>query len=198
MLEFDETALKNGLTALSYRKQLAFMLFLCERMAPGLQQFANDTGYDLSPYRECLEKGWAYLEGRPDPDGYERLAQNCVDNAPDTEDFDHVLRSAALDAALSISDLMTFLCDRNIGHIVEAAGWARDTVALYVDGVESDTPVSLPLDRVMKHPLVQQELKRQKQDLAFLASLPDDQGTVQLLREHSKRPPGLLGDLTAR
>jgi uncharacterized protein YjaG (DUF416 family) len=194
MLEFDGARLTKRLSSLSIQKRLAFMLFLCERMMPEFLRFAGDTGYGLSTYLESLGKGWGYLEGKLEPDSYENLARRCLDGAPDTEDFDHILTSAALNAALSIGDLMLFLADQHIDHIVEAAGLARDTVAMYVDRTQSVPPVSLPLDRIMKHPLVQQELRRQDEDLAFLTELPNyvNQETVPLLRERSRRSPDML------
>jgi hypothetical protein len=46
----------------------------------------------------------------------------------------------------------------------------------------------------MKHPLVQQELKRQAEDLEFLASLPEDvrRATVRQIRERANQAAGLL------
>ena len=87
---------------------------------------------------------------------------------------------------------MSFLSDYNVDHIVEAAGLARDTVALYAQSIEAIPPHSLNFEEVMRHPLVQQELQRQAEDLVFLASLPKDisQETIPLIREHAGKNTG--------
>lgn len=195
VLEFDSNKLKLRLGALSDFGRVAFMLLLCERMMPQLHGFAKSTGFDLSLYSKCLEQGWAYLGEKASSIGYERLAQACFDSAPDTEQFSHVLTSAALDTALSIGYLMTFLSDHNIDHAVDVAGLARDTVAMYVDRMEeAASPFSLSLEVVNRNPLVQRELQRQEDDLVFLERLPSDtsQKAISRLKELARRPPRML------
>lgn len=191
MLRFDEMALRHNLGALSKPKQIAFMLLLCERMMPGFQKFSTDTGYDVFHYRQCLDNAWTYLDGRPNP---EEMSQECLEGAPDTEEFDHPLTSAALNAALSIGALITFLSEYDVDHIVEAAELARDTVALYVQGVKAAFPLSLSSEEVMRHPFTQRELQRQAEDVAFLASLPEaiGQEATHLLKERAGQASELI------
>lgn len=174
MIMFNEPAMRRRLEALSEPKQLAFMLLLCEGMMPEFRRFGTETNFRVSRYQECLENGWLSLEEKLYRSEPERASKECFENAPDTEKFDHPLTSAALNAALSIGLLMNFLSDGNENHIVEAAELARDTVALNVQATESIPPYTLDSKQVMEHPLVQQELKRQAEDLEFLASLPED------------------------
>ncbi len=49
--------------------------------------------------------------------------------------------------------LMSFLSEGNVNHIVEAAGLARDTMALYVQATETIPPHSLGSKEIMEHPL---------------------------------------------
>ena len=194
MIAFSEPALRRSLEVLSEPKQLAFMLFLCERMMPGFRKFGSDTNFRVSRYQQCLENGWLSLDEQPHRSKDEEASEECQKNAPDTEKFDHPLTSAALNAALSIGLLMSFLSEGNVNHIVEAAGLARDTMALYVQSTEAIPPHSLGSKEIMKHPLVQQELKRQAEDLEFLASLPEDvRGKiVHQIRERANQAAGLL------
>jgi uncharacterized protein YjaG (DUF416 family) len=194
MLEFNEKNLERRLSALSARKQAAFLLLLCERMMPEFRQFASEVGLDLTVCRDCLECGWEYLAGNPSTHDYLALAEACLRIAPDTEDHDHVLTSAALDAALSLNDLMIFLSDQKIDHIVEAASLARDTVFLYLRCTQGPGLDSLSLEDENRHPLMQRELKRQEEDLVFLECLPSDvdEKLIPSLRERSKRRPEML------
>jgi uncharacterized protein len=193
VLKLDKKELSRRLKALSSLKQVAFLLFLCQRMMPEFRRFARDTGFDLTVYSDCLAEGWEYLGGKAGGRNYETLAKACLDSAPDTENFDHLLTSAALDTALSISYLMSFLADHDVDHIVDAAGLARDTVALFVQWIEAVHPYSLSLDKVAGHRLVQRELKRQEKDLVLLELLPTEvPAALPILRKRSTEPPGIL------
>ena len=101
--------------------------------------------------------------------------------------FNHASVSAALNTALSIAALMNFLADKNVDHIVEAGGLACDTVALNVQAIEGISPRSLSFKEVMQHPLVQQELQQQKDDLQFLSTLRSnlDEKAVKRVKERS-------------
>jgi hypothetical protein len=97
--------------------------------------------------------------------------ETCLANAPDTEDYDHPLTSAALNAVLMIAATMDFLSDGNADLVFEVAELARDTAALSAQSTSTTSPRSLTFDEVMRHPLVRQELHNQVQDLEFVESL---------------------------
>jgi uncharacterized protein YjaG (DUF416 family) len=189
MTDFNDVALKPSLSLLSKDKQLAFVLLRCERMMPALSQFAGETSFNDTIYQECLESAWRHLAGKASLSNYGELAEECLANAPDTEEFDHPLTSAALNAALSVGEAMSFLADYDVDHVVEAAGLARDTVALYAQSIEAIPPHSLGLKEIMEHPLVQRELRRQAKDLKFLESLPTDipREVIPFIKEHAAR-----------
>jgi uncharacterized protein YjaG (DUF416 family) len=194
MTPFDEFWLKPKVGHLSKEKQLAFALLLCERMVPALNRFANETGFDNSIYRERLEDAWCYLKQGTSPSTSAEVAEQCLDHAPDTEEFNHPLTSAALNAALSLAATMSFLADGDINHVVEAAGLARDTAALHAQGTGANPPRSLNFEEVMRHPLVQHELRQQVEALEFLTALPTDvsQQTAAPIKERAARTPPLF------
>src|SRR5262249_3530722 len=117
--KFSSSALKEGLGALSMPRQVGFMLLLCERAMPPLRKFGVDTGFDISLSLECLDIGWNSLGNLSRDTSYELLAERVFKSAPDTEDFRHKLKSAALNAALCIGSLMSFLSDRNLDNVIE-------------------------------------------------------------------------------
>jgi len=166
-----------------------FALLLCERMMSSLDRFSNDTGFDGIIYREFLDDVWLHLAGNGNLTSYREAAEECLDRAPDTAEFDHPLTSAALNAALSVGATMSFLVDYDVDHVIEAAGLARDTVALYAQSIETTPPRSLGFKEIMEHPLVQQELRQQAEDLEFLESLSTDvpQELILLIREQAER-----------
>jgi len=194
MTELDESRLKQEIKGLAKAKQLAFGLLLCERMIPALDKFSIETNFDSSLYTYCLDKAWHYLGQREDSYNCGEMAKQCLDRAPDTEEFSHPLTSAALNAALSIAAMIGFVGDGDITHVVEAASLACDTAALYAQSIETTPPGSLSFNEIMKHPLVQRELGQQAADLVFLAALPADvsQRTIQLLKGRATGTPALL------
>jgi uncharacterized protein len=166
-------------------------------MTPALSQFANETSFKTSIYQECLDRAWRHLAGTANLCNYGELAEECLDDAPDTEEFDHPLTSAALNAAIAVGAMMSFLADSNVDHIVEAAALARDTAALYAQSLDAIAPRSLSFSEIMEHSLVQQELRQQAEDLKFLESLPTDvpQEIIPLIKRHEGQtlkllPPG--------
>jgi uncharacterized protein YjaG (DUF416 family) len=193
MLDFSDSALKRELTSISRNRQLAFALLLCERMMPDLDRFSIDTGFDGAIYRKFLDEAWLHLAGIGSLSSFDEVAKECLDRAPDTEEFDHPLTSAALNASLSVAALMGFLSDFDVTHIAEIAGLARDTPALYAQSIEANRPRSLGFTKIMEHPLVQKELRRQAEDLTFLKFLPTDvaEEIVPLIKARAGRPPTL-------
>jgi uncharacterized protein YjaG (DUF416 family) len=178
MILLDDSATQRRLRALSSARQLAFALLVCERLMLALQRFGKDTGFEISRYRNGLELAWESLNGSRDTRKYEPASRYCFEGAPDTENFTHPLISDALSAALSISELVGFLADHGVEHIVETIRLARDTAAMRV---QAGQPIAVSLDDVMKHDFVQQELRRQEEELSFAESLPDDVAEVARL-----------------
>jgi uncharacterized protein YjaG (DUF416 family) len=102
------------------------------RMIPVLNnKFAKATGFDGSVYREHLDDAWRNLDLGTSPSDYGEAARQCLDHAPDTEEFSHPLVSAALNAALSVVETMEFLADNDVSYLVEVAVLGRVTMALY-------------------------------------------------------------------
>lgn len=190
----NESWLRQEIKKIDKTKQVAFALLLCERMVPALEKFARETGFDSSIYRDSLSDVWCYLSNNISSLNYGEIARRCLDQAPDTEKFYHPLTSAALNAALSVAATINFLADDDVTHIVEAAGLARDTAALYAQAVEATPPLSLSFDEIMEQPLVKHEQRQQAVDLEFVQALPIDGSgqMVSVIKERSARTPALL------
>jgi len=194
-LRFDDQDLKRRLVALSVVRQTAFGLITCERMFPALRSFGEDTGFDISTYQRCLDVGWNSLD-HGDSNHFSERAKTCFDNAPDTERFSHPLTSAALNSALSIALLMGFLADRNTDHIVELARLAFDTAFLRAQEPGYGLRFATGSAGITAHPIVQQELRRQAEDLLFVNGLPENAGLeiVPLTRARIRSTAGMVPD----
>jgi uncharacterized protein YjaG (DUF416 family) len=181
MMDLEELVAEQ-VAGLPKEKKLAFMLVLCERLIPAMDQFARETGHDGAIFRECLDKAWCHLAGNGGAFNWSKLSQQCLRRVPDTEDIDHPLTSEALDAALAIEAMVSFLADGDIDHVIEARDLARDTATFCARNIDGEDV------------LMQQELQRQVKDLQFLQSLP---ATISLrviprIKKHAGSMPALL------
>jgi hypothetical protein len=188
---FGGTSLVS-VSAFSPKKQLAFALLLFERMLLSLIRFSKDTGFDHTCYLRAKDAAWSALQnGAVD----EALNQACIRSAPDTEEFSHELTSHALNAALVMSDIVEFTLDSSPDHIAYVSTLAHDSLDLYLSSLEPSV-VSSPENnsRIAGHPLIQQEQRREEEDIRFLSGLPDqfDNNAVSALRARASTQAPLL------
>jgi uncharacterized protein YjaG (DUF416 family) len=181
-----------SIASLSPKKQLAFALLVFERMLPSLIAFSKDTGFDDSCYLRAKDAAWTALQdGAVD----QALNQECIRSAPDTETFSHELTSYALNAALAISDIAEFTLDNRMDHVAYVSTLARDSVDLYLNSLESSVVSSPEQDsKIASHPLMQQEQRREEEDIKFLSGLPDrfDNDAILALRARANTQATLL------
>lgn len=180
------------LTTISPKKQLAFALLIFERMLPDLIAFSKDTGFDASCYLQARDAAWKTLQnGSID----QTLNQACIQSAPDTEKFSHPLTSYALDAALAMSDIVEFTFDGRRDRIAYISTLARDSIHLYLSSLEPSHISSADEDgRIAQHPLMEQERRREEEDIKFLSGLPDvfDKNAVSALKARANAQAPLL------
>ena len=178
--------------SLSPKKQLAFALLVFERMLPSLIAFSKETGFDDSCYLQAKDAAWAALQNSAVD---QSLNQACIRSAPDTERSSHELTSYALNAALVMSDIVEFTLDNRTDHIAYVSTLARDSIHLYLSSLEPSVVSSPEEDsRIAGDPLMQQEQRREEEDVKFLAGLPDefDGKTVSALRARASTQSPLL------
>jgi hypothetical protein len=192
----DEKNLPALLTTLPQKKQLAFALLIFERLLPRLTAFCKDTGVDCSCCLKAQKAAWSALETSSKRSAlYRSLNKACLKNAPDTENFTHELTSDALNAFLAVSEIMQFMLDGSSDHIAYVSTLATDSVDLYVSQLE---PVLVATrereDWIASHPLMRQELRRQEEDIKFLAALPVqfDEEIVSAIRARASSQPPIL------
>lgn len=174
--EFNEDELKQKLVRLPFWKQLVFLLIVCQRLIPSFRAFAAETGFcGQSELTSLLSKAWDSLSNGVFSIDLSSEAALAESIAPDTEDFDTILVSSALDAAVATSLLMRAFIDQKTDTIVEAVTLVRDSVDMYVQELEDMDPADPDLEeKILVHELMQKELRRQREDLEFLSTLDDD------------------------
>lgn len=161
----------NELDQLSVTKKLAFALLICVRLMPALRKFSLETGYADCLYRDCLDNAKKQLLHPTSELNFCELAELCLAKAPDTENFDHSLTSAALNAVLAITAVINFLVDHNKEHILEVVCMVQDSLALHIQSDKAIAPHTLPLSDIMGDTLMKEERGRQERDINLLKGI---------------------------
>jgi uncharacterized protein len=180
------------LTALPPKKQLAFALLAFERMLPSLTTFSKATGFNDECYLHAAEAAWQALQNGAVDQG---LNQACLRGAPDTEQFTHELTSQALNAALAMSEIVEFVFDERVDHIVSILTLMRDSLHLYLSSLDPSRVSSPENDRpIACHPLMQFEQHRKEKDIEYLSGLPEqfDKNAISALRTRANSQAPLL------
>jgi uncharacterized protein YjaG (DUF416 family) len=166
---FDETELLKRLSDCDRKGLVIFALSCAERLLPNYLRFTHEHGWgDIRPLRKALDLAWTWLEsGNIDADEVSRLRDACEEQAPNTEEFDSLYVSPALDAANAAADVARLLIEPDVETAVEIATFARDTVDMYVQELEGMPANAADLEeRIRLHPMMQRELTNQREALA--------------------------------
>jgi uncharacterized protein len=186
---FDKDFLANELSTLPKTHRLAFAASCAERLFPNYAAFSQKTNWgDTKVLREALDEVWGILSGKVvEKERIAKLMALCDQVTPDTEDFDSIDASLALDATNAVYTMLMCVTDCTVQKAVEVASYARDTVDMSVQELENMDYNDPHFEKkILQHPLMAKELKKQRGDLFVLkkvASLSWD--IIQKLRNSS-------------
>jgi len=165
---------REELEECSYSKNVLFALRCCERLYPNFVFFSSKfrTG-DPVPLRQSLDFSWlSLLDDERKIDVSEYLFSSIESQMPDTECFDTIYVSSALDACAACLLLLEFLRHRRLNRILEIATLARDTVDMFVQELENLPPNDPDIEKkIQAHELMQNEIKVQKSTMMLLKSI---------------------------
>lgn len=174
--EFSKAELHQNLSRIVFWKQLVFLLLVCQRLMPSFRAFSRDSGFaGEKVLLDSLRKAWITLLAGVSKTNFSAEVNQAESVAPNTEDVESDFVSSALDAAIAVSLLMKAFNDGQTDTIVEAASLARDSIDMYVQELEQMDQNDPNIEtKILSHDLMQKELKRQREDIAFINSLDDD------------------------
>lgn len=176
MEKYFDNNLDQQLVALPYWKQLVFLISICQRLLPCFYKFtkeSNHQGYDI--LEEALNKAWTNLLNGKIKVDLSIEQKKCESIAPDTESYDTIFVSLALDSAVSISLLMSAFTKNDTETIIQATSLILDSIDMYIQEIEKMNPYDKKLEeKILQHKLMQNELMKQRKDLELLAKINDD------------------------
>jgi uncharacterized protein YjaG (DUF416 family) len=180
---FDENRIKGSLTKLPIKLRILFAVTCAERLFPAYERFSAKTGGgNVDLLRRILDKLWMGLLGVQEYSDQIIAAdlQHCMLLVPKESDGEWFNEQVWAEDAVAC--LAYCLRTRLSGDTQEAAWAARrvyeaaDYYVLHASG----NNYKLPDDesRVIEHPLVQAELRRQERDISELLSLVPSQENI--------------------
>lgn len=173
--KFNANELSVRLNKMSGNRQLTFGVLCCERLVPNYMAFQAGAGWgDQAGLRKSLDLTWSWLLGEKIEEvEIKNSIARCEKLAPSSDDFDLLLVTAAQDACFAICCALDWLLKEDVGKVVQAANYAIDSIDLYVQEIESMWPEDPGLEsKILLHPLMQKELRKQHDQLAYLESTP--------------------------
>ena len=167
---FDEDKLEGQLQKLAVWKRVAFMVQTGARMLPNYERFSAETGFgDASVLKRALDAAWTWVESEELPHDLTALREACERQAPNTEQFRSPYTSAALDAANAAAATLDAIVNPGESRSSEVASLARDTVDLFVQELLNLDSNAADFEKaILRHDLMQRELRRQREDLEAL------------------------------
>ncbi|KAK4045485.1 hypothetical protein OUZ56_033109 [Daphnia magna] len=129
---------------------------------------------------------------RPIAANLPEMKEACMLEAPYTEDFETMLVSSALDAAIATVHIIEFLETRDRQLAIAVAKLARNSVDLVAQELDAMSPNAPNLEeRIRTHVLMQNELYWQERSLAEVASDVD----ICILESRWRSVPGSLPEI---
>ncbi|EJF99014.1 DUF416 family protein [Flavobacterium sp. F52] len=175
MDEYRDT-ISEKLAILNDEKKVIFSLLICERLFPNYVFFSIKYSFgNPSELKEIISTLYRDLLDKRKSSKIDNYIEIVEKITPDTEDYDTILASFALDACTSILSTLYFLKDDDFENIVDVATYARDTVDMFIqerDDLDiNDSQMELLIE---KDPFMQRELKRQFNVLDYLNNIDSD------------------------
>lgn len=184
-MTFNFDLLAEYLEDLPIKHQAAFAASCAERLLPNYKKFSESEGWgDYGLLRQALDGIWLHLAQNANLN-LKDLIKKCDKVIPDTEDFETIYVSFALDAGNAIVETLLFIQDNEMSRIVDIASFCRDTVDMYIQELDNmDYSDPSFEQKIASHPLMLKELSKQSEDLVLLRNkVTLDEHTLLLMQQ---------------
>ncbi|WP_293304454.1 DUF416 family protein [Pedobacter sp. UBA5917] len=141
--------LSKQLTFLPKHRLISFGLDICERLLPDYIEFHHEFNWG-DP--EILKKSIQYVKDSVadvvDEEKVNQLLAGLEEVIPDTEEFTDPVGTYALNAACAVFELLEYLIDPEIDHLLNISSVITDTLDFKLSELETD----LNEEDLLKHP----------------------------------------------
>ena len=121
------------LSGLSDDKNIVFSLLICEKLLPNYKCFSVKYNFgDAEQLKSIISDLYSNLLAENIKYDINQYISKVDSITPNTEDFDAIYASFALDACTAILSTLQFIKNKDINDVIDVAIYARDTVDMYI------------------------------------------------------------------
>ncbi|WP_394974850.1 DUF416 family protein [uncultured Croceitalea sp.] len=184
--------LKENVEKLSAKNKLLFAFWVSKRLFHNYVFFNEKTSYgDIDVMLDALNQIEKYINNSTvDNDEILNTITVVEANTPDTNNFDTILASFALDACSALIESLNFIIDQDIKYIVNVGVFARDTIDMFIQELEDmDYDDSNFESKIKNHTLMKQEMSDQN---VMLSKLSNDEDVWNYIKYDRIIDPSLI------
>ncbi len=180
--------IKLSFKQLSQWQRSAFCCALIERMLPNYKMFTQIANFgDLALLRNQLDLLWQKLSDRKIKINAEAQLTKLELQTPSPEDFDFFGAYSALDTCMALMSVLQGAQETDIDYVEQVSQLSQNSVSHYIEltlaqeYTEADQ-ITLLVDVIKQHPLMQFEGETQQELFDFLLSAAETKKTCQQLK----------------
>lgn len=150
--------LSKQLTSLPQDRQIEFGLNICERLLSDYVDFYQKFSWgDPVVLKESIQYSKDSISNTIDQEKVNQLLTDLEEVLPDTEEFTDPLGTYALNAGCAVFELLEYLIDPEIDHLLNISSAITDTI----DFKLSEQEIDLSDEELLKHPEMMKEWAHQ-------------------------------------
>jgi uncharacterized protein YjaG (DUF416 family) len=185
--------IEQSIKKLTDKGKILFAILTCEKLYPNYVVFSGKQNWG-NP--EVLKEGISLIYQVIIKDDLfnEHEIKDIINSlnlvTPDTEDFESILVSFALDACTSLFSTLHYMINKDPEYILDVATYARDTVDMYIQEKDDMNSLDPSIDIQIEHDdFMIQEKQRQRDLITRLSNTSLDNITDDLIDSlRDKRP----------
>lgn len=169
----NPNTIEEKLKILSYKHGVAFCASCCERLLPNYKKFVDTEHWgDYAFFRETLNEIWNHIiKSNLSEKRINELMCNCFNVIPDSEDFESVYASYAIDAGAGVYNTLKYCLDENVKDLITVSTVSINTVDLFIQEKYKLNSIDPQFEQtILENSFMQTELKKQFDDLELLCS----------------------------
>jgi uncharacterized protein YjaG (DUF416 family) len=183
--------IKTKIHFLTYQKKILLCLLLCERLIENYDFFSKRYNYgNVNILKKTIDDLFSEVEKNISRYNVEDLISKIEEVTPDTEDYETIYVSFALDACTSIMSTLQYINDKNDDNVVDVVLYSRDTVDMFIQ--EKDDLNLSPIEvneYIEKDIFMKNEKKYQAELIEYLQRTDNISfNEISLLRNNRKSP----------
>jgi len=150
--------LSKQLTVLPKNRLIGFGLNICERLLIDYVDFHREFNWgNPEVLKECIHYIKDSMGNEADEEKVNQLLSSLEEVLPDTEEFTDPLGTYALNAGCAVFELLEYLIDPEIDHLLNISSVITDTIDFKLSELETD----LSEEELLKHPEIRKEWDNQ-------------------------------------